>query len=168
MKRASGQRSPESSRTYHAYSLLLTAIYFDFSRTFNSIFGDLELFGSNLFILGFLVMLLYHHKVYALASAFILSFYEFIKLIHIIVNYSLILSEWNNNKAGIVISDSDWYIAEGLAITCLVCACLSWILVSTLMLMISDEWKLQSRSTSSQQRMISVAYTNSAATIPSN
>ena len=74
------------------------------------------------------MILLHHHKVYALASVFILSFYELINLIRIIVSYSITLAQWDKGFSNIMSTDFDLSTIKALTITCLICACLGLML----------------------------------------
>jgi hypothetical protein len=154
------------NRIHQRHTLLLRVFKFHFSRISTQTFYDFELFGSYLLALGIFVILLYHHKVYALTSVFILSFYELINLIRIIVNYSITIVHLDKGDGIIMSTDSDSTTIKALIITCLVCACIGLILTFSLMSVISEECKVQSRHTPLQQQITSVAYTNPAAVFP--
>lgn len=160
------QNSAKRNRIYQRHILLLRVFKFDFSRIFIQTFYDFELFGSYLLALGIFVILLYHHKVYTLISVFILSFYELINLIRIIITYSIIIANWDKGDGIIMSNDSDSVTIKALIITCLVCACFGLIVTFSFMNIISDECKFQSRPTPLQQQMTSVTYTNPVAAFP--
>lgn len=132
-------------------------------------FSGVEIFGAYILGLSIFVILTYRNKLYAITVVFILSFYEIINLIRVIVVYSIIIAEWNNGFNITIPTDSEITTIKALIITCLVCACLGFILMLSIMDIIRAECQFQSRRTSSQgDQMTTVAFSNPVVIVPSN
>jgi hypothetical protein len=160
------QKLAVGNRIHQQHALLLT-VFKHFSSTSFTIDNGSEIFGGYLLSLGIFVMLVCHHKVYALTSVFILSSYELINLVRRVVFYSVMLVNLEKSYGNILSTNSDSSTVKALIIVCLVCACLCLLLTYCFMSIISQECQFQSRYTPpQQQQMTSVAYTNPVATIP--
>ncbi len=154
---------------HQQHALLLIVFKFHFSSSYNIFFG-FEIFGAYLLALGIFVMLVCHHKVYALTGVFILSFYGLINQVRRVVLYSIVIANWNKKNPGSIMSTaSDPSNLEALVITCLICAILGLFLIQNSMAVIMEECRFQSGYTpQQQQQMTSVAYNSPVSTIPTN
>lgn len=160
------QKLARGNRFNQQHTLLLT-VFKHFSSTSFTIDYGFEIFGGYLLALGIFVMLVCHHKVYALISVFILSFYELINLVRRVVFYSVMIVNWDKSYANIMSTDSDLSTVKALIIVCLVCACLGLLLTHCFMSISAQECQYQPRYIPpQQQQMTSVAYNNPAAIIP--
>ncbi|CAF0939607.1 unnamed protein product [Adineta ricciae] len=120
-----------------------------------------ELFGVHVFAFGFLVILLYRHQVYVMAAVFLLSFYEFLSLIRVIILYSISLAVMNEECNAHQSTDCVKMTIKVLFITCLICALLAFGLIWESLIVTSREFQLSMKSPMAAPPM-AVAYINQA------
>ncbi|CAF0909078.1 unnamed protein product [Adineta ricciae] len=120
-----------------------------------------DLFGIHVFAFGFLVLLLYRHQVYVMIAVFLLSFYEFLSLIRVIILYSISLAVMTEECNAHPLSDCVTVTIRALFITCLICALLAFGLIWENLIVTSREFQLSMKSPMAAPPM-AVAYINQA------